>query len=304
MIVRPRPNVFLLFFIIRGSIVQRVMPQIALIAGLSAGVVWVNRAWPTLLIKMSSGPFALMGIALSIFLSFRNSACYDHWWQARRHWGELVIACRTLVRQTIPLAIQSPERRRRLLRLAIAFSQALVLHLRPSQEFGKVSAYLTAQDLERARGTPDKPDLVLRLMGEELAALRSEQLLSDIFFQMLDRTLTQMTMMQASCERIRSTPVPFGYTLLLHRTAYLFCFMLPFGFADAMGWATPFAVAVVAYTFFGLDAMSDELEEPFGNLPNDLPIGAIADTIEIDVRRALGETDLPPYPEPKNFVLM
>jgi hypothetical protein len=71
--------------------------------------------------------------------------------------------------------------------------------------------------------------------------------------QMLDHTINRMAVVQASCERIRSTPVPFGYTLLLHRTAYLFCFMLSFGFADTLGWATPFAVAVVAYTFFGLD---------------------------------------------------
>jgi ion channel-forming bestrophin family protein len=121
---------------------------------------------------------------------------------------------------------------------------------------------------------------------------------------MLDGTVGRMSAVLAACERIRNTPVPFGYTLLLHRTAYLFCFLLPFGFADALGWATPFVTALVAYTFFGLDALGDELEEPFGTLPNDLPIVALADTIEINLREALGETDLPELPQPKDYMLM
>jgi putative membrane protein len=304
MIVRQRPGIFLLFFIVRGSIVLRVMPQIALIAALGALVVWLNEVSPTLLPRMSGGPFALMGIALSIFLSFRNSACYEHWWEARRHWGELIIANRTLARQTVFLQPLHADKRRRLLTLAIAFSQALVVHLRPTPQDDKVRKFLSPRDLERYRGSSNSPDLLLQIIGEELAGLRSETHLSDIMFQMLDRTVTEMAMVQAACERIRSTPVPFGYTLLLHRTAYLFCFMLPFGFSDSLGWATPFAVAVVAYTFFGLDALSDELDEPFGELPNDLPIGALADTIEINVRQALGDTDLPPLPVPKDFVLM
>jgi putative membrane protein len=98
--------------------------------------------------------------------------------------------------------------------------------------------------------------------------------------------------------------VPFGYTLLLHRTAYLFCFLMPFGFADTLGWGSPFAAALAAYTFFGLDALGNELEDPFGNLPNDLPLGALAETIEINLREAMGETNLPALPKPVDYVLM
>ena len=90
----------------------------------------------------------------------------------------------------------------------------------------------------------------------------------------------------------------------MHRTAYVFCFALPFGLADALGWAAPFATAFVAYNFFGVDTLSEELEEPFGLLPNDLPIRALATTVEINLREALGETDLPPWPQPVNCVLI
>jgi putative membrane protein len=61
---------------------------------------------------------------------------------------------------------------------------------------------------------------------------------------------------------------------------------------------------LVAYTFFGLDALSFHLEEPFADIPNGLAISAMAETIEINIREALGETNLPPMPKARDFILM
>jgi putative membrane protein len=108
----------------------------------------------------------------------------------------------------------------------------------------------------------------------------------------------------AACERIRNTPIPFSYTLLLHRTAYLYCFLLPFGLVDTIGFMTPFVVAIVAYTFFGLDALGDEIEEPFGCSANDLPLEAICRGIEITLRESLGEKDLPKPFRPVDYQLL
>jgi putative membrane protein len=87
--------------------------------------------------------------------------------------------------------------------------------------------------------------------------------------------------------------MPFPYTLLLHRTAWLYCFLLPFGLVDTVRFMTPFVVGIVAYTFFGLDALGDEIEEPFGLAENHLPLDALCREIEINLRETLGETDLP-----------
>jgi Bestrophin, RFP-TM, chloride channel len=38
-----------------------------------------------------------------------------------------------------------------------------------------------------------------------------------------------MAGIQVACERIATTPLPFPHTLLMQRTAYLFCLLLPFG---------------------------------------------------------------------------
>ena len=63
-------------------------------------------------------------------------------------------------------------------------------------------------------------------------------------------------------------------------------------------------VGVVSYTFFGLDALGDEIADPFDEEPNDLPLDAISRTIDINLRAQLGETDLPEPVQPKDGVLL
>jgi putative membrane protein len=119
---------------------------------------------------------------------------------------------------------------------------------------------------------------------------------------LLANHLTSLTQAQAVCERIKTTPLPFPYTLLLHRTIYLFCILLPFAMAEPLGWLTPLFTAIVSYTFFGLDAIADELEDPFGRDENDLPTDALVRTIERDILTELG-AEVPPALKPVDYVL-
>ncbi len=308
MIVRERPNLFNLFFIIRGSVLTRIIWQVAVVFVLSVLIVWGHRNIPGLVPMLNGAPFTLLGIALSVFLGFRNSACYDRWWEARKDWGQLIVLSRNLARQTLFLdaaaGVDARQGRAALGQLTIAFAHALVRHLRPGHAGEKARARLPADLVAAFSASRNPPDFILRQIGAILSGLLVQGRITDIQFSLLDATVGQMATVLASCERIAKTPVPFGYTLLLHRTAYIFCLLLPFGFADILGWGTPFASAMVAYTFFGLDALGDEMEEPFGNLPNALPIAALADTIEINIREALGETDLPPLPQARKYMLM
>lgn len=297
MIIRPRPGLLMLFFVLKGSIILRTWPQLAAVGVLSAAVVAAHRYAPDLVPGVNPAPFTLIGIALSIFLSFRNSACYDRWWEARKLWGQIIQTARDIVRQTVVLddASGTPSsERREILATVIAFGHAAVRQLR--RETTSQAAGETALPVNAADGTLHKAAV---LIGQMLRQTR----LAPVEALALNESLGRLTQALVGCERLANTPLPFAYTLLLHRTAYLFCFILPFGFADTLGWATPLAVMLVAYTFFGLDALGEELEEPFGLMPNDLPISAYATTIEIHLRSALGETDLPPMPVPVDYVL-
>ena len=307
MIVRPKPNLLQLFLIVRGSIIVRIFPQVLAVFLLSTLVVWAHKDRPDLVPALNGAPFSLLGIALSVFLGCRANACYDRWWDARTQWGALITVARTLARQTVMLEgrqdVADPVTRRRITDLVIAFCHALVSHLRPAN--ATVATDLVPEELSQTYAcSRNRPDMLLREISGAIVAAHGKGQISDIQLQMLDATVQQMGAAQASCERIRHTPVPFGYSLLLHRTAHLFCLLLPFGFTDLLGWATPFTSTLIAYTFFGLDALSDELEDPFGTGLNALPIKALATTIEINLREAIGDTDLPADPRPVDYVLM
>ncbi|TWD48293.1 putative membrane protein [Agrobacterium vitis] len=305
MIVRDRPTLFTLFFTLRGSILPNILPQLVLVAVLSSLVVFGHHAYPGIVPSFSGAPIAIMGVTISLFLGFRNNACYDRWWEGRKLWGQMLVSARSLSRQTLVLEVRGQAAaRHRILSLIIAFGFAMVRHLRPQAASNAGLSRLTPQDIADLDASRNGPDLLLRKVSVELATLQQQGHLSDVDFATLDRSLSELAGVQGACERIRNTPVPFAYSLLLHRTAHIFCFILPFGFDDVLGWFTPLASAIMAYTFFGLDALGDELEEPFGMQPNNLPIDAMARTIEINLLEALGERDLPPTPQPQGFVLM
>ena len=48
-------------------------------------------------------PFSLIGVALGIFLGFRNNTSYDRFWEGRKLWGRMVNTSRSLTRQILTL---------------------------------------------------------------------------------------------------------------------------------------------------------------------------------------------------------
>ena len=307
MIVRSRPTALQLLYVMRGSVVPRILPRLIVIAVLSGVVVWLHREWPAYFPDYTAAPFALLGLALSIFLGFRNNACFDRWWEARRQWGQLIVELRSFGREIAALLPGTdPETaalRRRMLHRGIAYAYALADSLRATAHGAELTRYLEPEEHRRMTASRGHPDTLVREMAADLAACLRDRRFGDIIYQGLVGHLTAISGIQAACERIRHTPLPFAYTLLLHRTAYLFCLLLPFGLVDNLGFATPLVAAIVAYTFFGLDELGDELEEPFGLAQNDLPVKAMARMIEISLLETLGETDIPEPLLPKNYVL-
>ena len=307
MIVRQTPNALKIFFTLRGSIIPKIYPQILLITLLSTFITiiqhWVPRSFP----YYGMATFTLLGIALSLFLGFRNNASYQRWWEARGLWGQLVYDSRSLTRQVLSFIDSDTkagrDAQRSMIHLAIAFAHAVRHRLRGSSPWADIEPFIASVHHDSMRQARNLPDYIMRLMGEQLGNIRRQQLSSELMVQNMDERLTSMTIVLAACERIHNTPLPFAYMLLVHRTTYLYCIMLPFGLVSSLGWATPLICAVIAYAFFGLDALSEELEEPFGLAPNQLPLTSLSRTIEINLLEALGETELPADIAPKNGYL-
>jgi putative membrane protein len=180
------------------------------------------------------------------------------------------------------------------------FAHALNARLRRESEAAASRAWITPQHDTQV---PDYSGRILQQVGQQCSDLHQSGELTEWRYMLLANHLTSLTQAQAVCERIKNTPLPFPYTLLLHRTIYLFCILLPFAMAEPLGWLTPLFTAIVSYTFFGLDAIADELEDPFGRDENDLATDSLVRTIERDILSELGVTDLPPMLLPVDYVL-
>ncbi len=296
MIVRPKPNLLGILFSLKGSIAKRIALRSLLVTLLASVIVLVETLHPAYFSKVNATPFTLLGLSLSIFMSFRNNACYDRWWEGRKQLGQMIIDVRSLIRETQVLS--DPAERAGLLRGLCGFAHGLIARLRVEDEAQAIKPWL-----EVDTNHPNLPDNVLQKVGARFSALAEQGVISEWRYTQLEARLVSLSQVQASCERIKSTPLPFPYTLLLHRTIYLFCILLPFAMAEPLGWLTPVFTAIVSYTFFGLDEIGDDLEDPFGFDENDLPCNAIVRTVEREVLAALGETDLPPVLEPVEYVL-
>jgi putative membrane protein len=301
MIVRPKPTVLGLLFILRGSVIPTIAPRVLVVTLLSAGVVWLHQIAPAQLRDVTAAPFTLLGLALSIFLGFRNNACYERWWEGRRQWGQLIAETRSLARELLTLLPDDPALQGRCAHRAVAFAHALRSQLRGLDD-DAARAWLPDAEWPRVAASRSRCDVILLGQAAELRALLRLGALSDMNYRVLSDHLQAMTTIQTACERLRSTPTPFTYTLLLHRTAWLFCLLLPFGMVGTLGLATPLLTAILAYAFFGLDALGEELEEPFGTTPNGLPLDAMVRGIEIVVGEVLDD-QLPNALRPEGFVL-
>lgn len=298
MIVRSKPNLIGILFSLKGSIARRIALRSLLVTLLASVIVLVESWHPAWFSKVNATPFTLLGLSLSIFMSFRNNACYDRWWEGRKQLGQLIIEVRSLIRET--QVLKGGHERERLLRELCGFAHGLIARLRGEDEAAAARPWV--QGVIDSHH-PNVTDSLLQRIGARCSVLAEQQRISEWRYVQLETRLVSLSLVQASCERIKSTPLPFPYTLLLHRTIYLFCILLPFAMAEPLGWLAPIFTAIVSYTFFGLDEIGDDLEDPFGFDENDLPCNAIVRTIEREVLVALGQTDLPAALEPLDYVL-
>ncbi|HSO32950.1 MAG TPA: bestrophin family protein [Labilithrix sp.] len=276
------------------------------VTGLSIVVTILYLRVPWLHYSVSATPFALIGLPLGIFLGFRNNTAYDRFWEGSKLWGSLVNTSRSLTRQILTLIEPQPEapdqdpeavrlQEVAMVHMLIAYVHALRHHLRESDPFPTLTRILSAEEARRFEGEENVPIAILQRIAEQMVEARRKRWIHALHVPVIEGSLTAITDIQGACERIKSTPIPYSYTVLMHRLVAMYCLLLPFGLQDTAGWATPGVVLCISYALFGLDAIGDEVEQPFGLDPNDLPLSSMSRNIESNLRRRIGE------PPPKPF---
>lgn len=301
-IVRPRPHWIHLLFVRRGSLVHRIFTQQIFIFSLSALVVFMHGSLFNWKVTLTSGPFSLMGVALAIFLGFRINASYDRYWEARKQWGSVLVEVRNLARKSLS-ALVDTEKARPFVHGLIGFAATMRNQLRGESVRKDCENVLPVIFLKELESSRFPPALVLLWLGRWIHEQHEADGLEALQVKSMEDSLDKLSMALGSCERIASTPLPFTYSVILHRSAYLYCMLLPFGLVDVVGLMTPLVVTFISYTFFALEALSDEIEEPFGRAPNDLALDAMVVNVAATLKEMLGE----PLPDPllpdRNYIL-
>jgi putative membrane protein len=305
MIVRPHLNWIQLLFVWRGSILKKILPQLTLALLLSLGVLLLHGQVLRWKVPLNFVPFSLIGLTLAIFLSFRNNASYTRWWEARVLWGSLLIESRAALRLALTLVDDGRAQAPALARPLIALAHALRHQLRGTEASTDLTRLLGPAEAARVTATHYPAATLLQQAANWLQEQRVQGRIAPPLIPALEQPLAQIGTAIGGCERLANTPIPFTYSVIVHRTIYLYCLLLPFGLVDSIGPMTPVVVVFVAYTFFALEALGSELEDPFGTAPNDLALDAICWTIETSLLESLGvpQSDWPAQPQAKDYVL-
>lgn len=298
----------------RGTAVTRVWPRLLVVTVLACIETALYRHGYWTLQGLTVVPFSLVAVALGIFLGFRNNTSYDRFWEGRKLWGQLVNTSRSVARQLQVLVGPHTDAHgvtpaaaavhRELVYRVAAYAHALRQHLRDEDDLAALEGLLPAGEAAALRGQRNRPLAILHGLGGRLRDLWCEGHLHPLHLPVLEQSLVVLTDIQGGCERIKSTPIPSSYTVLIHRIVAIYVFALPFGLVDTIGVFTPVVVAFIGYAFFGLDAVGEEIEDPFGTDINDLPLAALSRMIEINLRQLLGETELPEPLAPVDGVLL
>ena len=307
MIIRPRHHWFRLLFVWRGSVLPDIAGRLLLVLLVSVLAVLSRDWWMGAHADsaLSIPPFTLMGVALAIFLGFRNSVSYERFWEARKQWGGLLVAARTLVRQTgsATVGADRADMLLKVVRGVSAFAYALKHQLRQTDASHDLGLRLDAALLAEVSVARFQPQIILRSLGDWMADAGRQGRLSEMQLLAIDKTLNVLADTSGACERIASTPIPYTYRVLMTRTVMVYCLLLPIGLATSIGWLTPLIATFVAYTFLALEIIGEQIEEPFGTEPNDLALDAMCHTIELSVCEMIGAEVLGEAPEAENFIL-
>ena len=287
MIIRPKKHLQMMY-ILQGSFFHKLWKPLLCLFIFSTLVAYFHNHLTD--VPLNASIFTLLGIALAIFHGFCNNAAYDRFWEARKQWGTLVLTTRSLARKLLSFDKTIGEETRTNVLLVSAFPHALRHQLRFTDAGADVRRILPPDLAEEVAGYGHPVLKITQLLSDRIHALHQSGRIDAMQWKALDEDLHELTRIQSSCERISNTPIPFAYFVLLNRTVYGYCFLLPFGLVNTIGWITPVMVTFVGYTFMTLNEIVDEISEPFGTAENDLALTQMCDTIETQLNLLSGQT--------------
>jgi len=281
-------------FDIKGSLVREIVARVSSCTTWAIVVVLldivVRRQWPGATVAIPEAGHSLIGVALGLLLVFRTNTSYDRFWEGRKLWGSITNECRNLVRAGCVFLRADPALVRRLGLWTAAFPYALMYRLsRAPLRLGPSSVDLPEEEVRMVLQAEHVPLAVSMNITKTLAEAARSGLVSDYLTMMLDQNVQLLVDYMGACERIRNTPMPYAYVVHLRRALIVYCLTLPFALVKNFGWVTILITLVISYVMFGIEEIGVEIEDPFDEDANSLPMGTMCRTIQGNIHGMLAE---------------
>ena len=224
----------------------------------------------------------ILGFVISLLLVFRTNTAYDRWWEARKMWGALVNNSRNFAIKLS--AILKDENDRKFFRKFIpGYASILYKHLNNSETAKQL---FDDVDLELDHHK-HKPNQIKRMKSHKINDLYEAKKITGDQLIILNNELVAFTDICGACERIKNTPIPYSYSAFIKKFIFFYTMTLPFGCSLSLGYYVVPVVVFIFYVLASLELIAEEIEDPFGDDENDLPIKKISENIKKHVEELI-----------------
>ena len=203
----------------------------------------------------------------------------NRWWEARCSWQTIINCCYSIGAQIAPVLADADASEQALMQL-MGFTMALKAHLRGTKisqdEVGERMDWRFCVALNHSCNPPLQ---ALKAMGETVRYNlpstqkgHAEGQLSSAIYDEISEQIRVINHAVGACMKIKSTPMTFGYVATLRSFLLLWLVTLPMALIGEFGWLGVPALSLIAFLFLNVEQMAVEIEQPFGDDANDLPI--------------------------------
>lgn len=268
---------------LHGSVTPKVLKQVMWVCLYSLAVSTLNLYLPRA--KLPIGPFEYAGFVMGLILVFRINAGYDRWWEARKLWGEIVNKSRNLAIMILSYAKDVPlEAIEKQIHYIAAIPYCIKKSLRETKDYEDLARFLSDDEISVLKTSNHSVLNLSSKIANFLNGLLQQKQIEPMAFLKAEEQREKVIDSLGACERILKTPMPFVMAIKSRRFILLFIIVLPWALVNTSIYVNPLITSLVAYTFFSLDQIGVELQNPFWetNLSH-LPLTNVSKTIEDNV---------------------